>query len=259
METVLITGASTGIGYEFAKIFAKHNYNLILVARNLERLQKVKNELQTNSINIHIIAKDLSISSSVDEINQELMDKNLNVNILINNAGFGFAGPFYELDLKSQLDMIQVNVNSLVKLTGLILPSMIKNGYGKIMNVASTAAFQPGPYMAIYYATKAFVLSFSEALYAELSHKGISVTALCPGPTRTEFQTRAGIEHINLFRTKFLPYMSAEKVAQIGYKGLMKGKRVVIPGLFNKLGTIAVRFVPKTFVLYVIKNLNTGD
>jgi len=164
METVLITGASTGIGYEFAKIFAKHNYNLILVARNLERLQKVKNELQTNSINIHIIAKDLSISSSVDEINQELMDKNLNVNILINNAGFGFAGPFYELDLKSQLDMIQVNVNSLVKLTGLILPSMIKNGYGKIMNVASTAAFQPGPYMAIYYATKAFVLSFSEAL-----------------------------------------------------------------------------------------------
>lgn len=228
MKTVLITGASFGIGYELAKIFAKEKYNLILVARNLEKLNQIKDELQNPDIQIFTIQKDLSYPNSPKELFDEINKKGLEIDILINNAGFGLLGSFVELDLQTQLDMIQLNITSLVHLTYLVLPQMIAKNSGKIMNVSSTAAFQPGPNMAVYYATKAFVLSFSEALYAELKSKGITVTALCPGPTRTEFQKRARMENINLERSKLIPYMSAEKVAQIGYDGLMKGKRVVI-------------------------------
>jgi len=178
---------------------------------------------------------------------------------LINNAGFGLLGSFTELSLKEQLDMIQVNITSLVHLTGLILPTMINRGNGKIMNVASTAAFQPGPNMAVYYATKSFVLSFSKALYRELKDKNITVTALCPGPTKTEFQKRARMENINLERSKLMPYMSAEKVAIAGYKGLMKGKKVVIPGLLNKIGTKLVKIFPESLVLDLIYKFNSRD
>ncbi len=259
MKFVLITGASTGIGYELAKIFAKEKYNLILVARNIEKLIEIREELQNLGVNIVIIKKDLSRPESPQELFNEIAEKNIEVDILINNAGFGLLGPFNELDINAQLEMIQLNITSLVQITYLFLPKMIEKRSGKIMNVASTAAFQPGPYMAIYYATKSFVLSFSEAIYAELKSKGITVTALCPGPTKTEFQKRAGMENINLERAKLLPYMSAEKVAQIGYKGLMKGKRVVIPGFLNKLGTKLVRLVPQTFVLNVIKKFNSRN
>ncbi len=155
--------------------------------------------------------------------------------------------------------MIQVNITSLVHLTGLLLPSMINRGSGKIMNVASTAAFQPGPNMAVYYATKSFVLSFSKALYKELKNKNIIVTVLCPGPTKTEFQKRARMENINLERSKLLPYMSAEEVAIAGYKGLMSGKRVVIPGFMNKLGTKIVKFSPESLLLKVIHKFNSRD
>lgn len=257
MKYILITGASVGIGYELAKIFAKERYNLILVARNLEKLNEVKEELQNSEINIVSIKKDLSKPESVQELFNEINENNYEVEILINNAGFGLLGSFYELDLKTQLEMIQVNITSLVYLTHLILPKMIERKSGKIMNVASTAAFQPGPHMAIYYATKAFVLSFSEALHEELNSKGITVTALCPGPTKTEFQKRAKMENINLERAKLLPYMSAYEVARIGYEGLMKGKRVVIPGLLNKFGTKIVRLVPQALVLNVIKKFNS--
>lgn len=259
MKTVLITGASFGIGYELAKIFAKEKYNLILVARNLEKLNQIKDELQNPDIQIFTIQKDLSYPNSPKELFDEINKKGLEIDILINNAGFGLLGSFVELDLQTQLDMIQLNITSLVHLTYLVLPQMIAKNSGKIMNVASTAAFQPGPNMAVYYATKAFVLSFSEALYAELKSKGITVTALCPGPTRTEFQKRARMENINLERSKLIPYMSAEKVAQIGYDGLMKGKRVVIPGLLNKTGTKLVKIFPKSFVLAVLKKFNTKD
>lgn len=259
METVLITGASFGIGYELAKIFAREKYNLILVARDLERLNQIKNELQNSDIKIFVFQKDLSKPEAPFELFDEINRNNLQVDILINNAGFGLLGEFFDLDIKTQLEMIQLNITSLVHLTHLFLSQMISRKSGKIMNVASTAAFQPGPNMAVYYATKSFVLSFTEALNFELKSKGIIVTALCPGPTKTEFQKRARMENINLERSKLIPYMSAEKVAQIGYKGLMKGKRVVIPGILNKLVTMIVKISPKTMVLAVVKKFNTKD
>lgn len=260
MKTALITGASFGIGYELSKIFAKNNYNLVLVARNKEKLDELKNELiKTNNISVKILVKDLSHPEAPVEIFNELQKENLSVDVIVNNAGFGLLGPFSELNLNDQLKMIQLNVNSLVHLTGLFLPSMIDRSSGKILNVASTAAFQPGPNMAVYYATKSFVLSFSKALNKELKNKGIIVTALCPGPTKTEFQKRARMENINLERTKLIPYMSAEKVAIMGFKGLMEGKRVVIPGLMNKIGTKLVKLFPESFVLSVIHKFNTRD
>lgn len=260
MKTVLITGATFGIGYEFAKIFANKKYNLVLVARNRERLNEIESTLKKdNNIFIKTIVRDLSNPNSAQEIFQELEYDKIVIDILINNAGFGLLGSFSELDLQEQLNMIQVNVSSLVHLTKLILPSMLSRGEGKILNVASTAAFQPGPNMAIYYATKSFVLSFSEALHRELKNKEITVTALCPGPTKTKFQKRAGMENINLERSKLLPYMDAERVARIGYKGLMKGKRVVIPGLINNVGVFLVKFLPKSLVLNVLYKFNSRD
>jgi len=260
MKTALITGASFGIGYELAKIFANEKYDLVLVARNRERLNEIESELKRhNNIRIKTMVKDLANSSSPQEIFDELKYDKIEVDVLINNAGFGLLGSFTELSLKEQLDMIQVNITSLVHLTGLILPTMINRGNGKIMNVASTAAFQPGPNMAVYYATKSFVLSFSKALYRELKDKNITVTALCPGPTKTEFQKRARMENINLERSKLMPYMSAEKVAIAGYKGLMKGKKVVIPGLLNKIGTKLVKIFPESLVLDLIYKFNSRD
>jgi short-subunit dehydrogenase len=258
MKTALITGATFGIGYELAKIFANQKYDLVLIARNRERLNEIESELKrNNNIRIKTVVKDLSNPSAPSEIFDELIYDKIDVDVLINNAGFGLLGPFSELSLQEQLDMIQVNITSLVHLTGLILPSMIKRGNGKIMNVASTAAFQPGPNMAVYYASKAFVLSFSKALYRELKDKGIIVTALCPGPTKTEFQKRARMENINLERSKLIPYMSAERVAKAGYKGLMKGQKVVIPGLMNKLGTKIVQIVPENLILSLLYKLNS--
>ena len=260
MKTALITGASFGIGYELAKIFANEKYDLVLVARNRERLNEIESELKRyNNIRIKTMVKDLANPSSPQEIFDELKYDQIEVDVLINNAGFGLLGSFTELSLKEQLDMIQVNITSLVHLTGLILPTMINLGKGKIMNVASTAAFQPGPNMAVYYATKSFVLSFSKALYRELKDKNITVTALCPGPTKTEFQKRARMENINLERSKLMPYMSAEKVAIAGYKGLMKGKKVVIPGLLNKIGTKLVKIFPESLVLDLIYKFNSRD
>jgi short-subunit dehydrogenase len=260
MKTALITGASFGIGYELAKIFANEKYDLVLVARNRERLNEIESELKRhNNIRIKTMVKDLANPFSPQEIFDELKYDKIEVDVLINNAGFGLLGSFTELSLKEQLDMIQVNITSLVHLTGLILPTMINRGNGKIMNVASTAAFQPGPNMAVYYATKSYVLSFSKALYRELKDKNITVTALCPGPTKTEFQKRARMENINLERSKLMPYMSAEKVAIAGYKGLMKGKKVVIPGLLNKIGTKLVKIFPESLVLDLIYKFNSRD
>lgn len=260
MKTALITGASFGIGYELAKIFANQKYDLVLVARNRERLNEIESEFKrNNNIRIKTLVKDLSNSSAPSEIFDELNYDKIDIDVLINNAGFGLLGPFSELSLQEQLDMIQVNITSLVHLTGLILPSMIKRRNGKIMNVASTAAYQPGPNMAVYYASKAFVLSFSKALHKELKRKGITVTALCPGPTKTEFQKRARMENINLERSKLIPYMSAEKVAQAGFKGLMKGRKVVIPGLMNKIGTKLAQIIPENLILSLLYKLNSKN
>lgn len=253
----LITGATFGIGYELAKLFAADGHNLILVARNKNRLSEISKELiDKHNIYVRIIEKDLSLPNSAKEVFEEINQENLEVECLVNNAGFGNHGKFWETDLKTELDMIQLNITSLVQLTKLFLPKMIANRNGKILNVASTAAFQPGPFMNIYYATKAFVLSFSEALASELKGTGVSATTLCPGPTKTEFQSRAEINNTRLVKTRIMSFMSSEKVAKIGYNGLMNGKRLVIPGLLNRIGVTGVKFAPRILTTSVIRLLN---
>ncbi|WP_134700570.1 SDR family oxidoreductase [Ammoniphilus sp. YIM 78166] len=246
---VLITGASNGIGYELAKHFARNGYALVLVARNRKKLEELAQELESMyGTKSHILVKDLSIPGTPLEIAEELQQKALPIEILVNNAGFGLYGLFSETEAKETLDMIQVNISSLTHLTRLLLPEMMSRKSGKILNVASTASFQPGPLMAVYYATKAYVLSFSEALANELEPYGITVTALCPGPTATGFEQRAGFRASKLFKG-----MSAEQVAVIGYEGLQQGKTVVIPGLKNWLLASSVRFIPRRVITKIIR------
>lgn len=253
----LITGATFGIGYELAKLFAADGYNLILIARNKNRLTEISKELRDkHNIDVRIIENDLSLANSAKEVFEEINQKNIRIEFLVNNAGFGNHGKFWETELKTETDMIQLNITSLVELTKLFLPKMIASKSGRILNVASTAAFQPGPFMNIYYATKAFVLSFSEALNSELNGTSVTVTTFCPGPTKTEFQSRAKINNTRLVKTRIMGFMSAEKVARIGYKGLMKGKRLVIPGLLNRIGVATVKLAPRRLTTSVIRLLN---
>lgn len=198
--TALITGASSGIGYELARLFARKGHGLVLVARNQETLRELAEKLEReHGIRAIVVSKDLSLPSTPEEIFRELAEKSISVDILVNNAGFGTRGMFSNADTDSQLKMIQVNTTALTHLTRLFLERMSRPRKGRILNVASTAAFQPGPLMAVYYATKAYVLSFSEALASELHGSGVTVTALCPGPTRTEFERRAGMEGRGFF------------------------------------------------------------
>jgi short-subunit dehydrogenase len=256
MSTALITGASTGIGYALSKCFAADRHNLILIARQEQRLRQVAGELSGQfGISVRVIAADLAKPGSPQQIADEVRKDALPVEYLVNNAGFGLGGKFAETDLSVELAMMQVNMSALVHLTKLFLPDMLARKSGKIMNVASTAAFQPGPLMAVYYATKAFVLSFSEAIANELSGTGVTVTALCPGPTQSEFQQRAHIEHTRLIKGKFMGLMTSEAVARSGYQGLMHGKRVVIPGLINKIGVQSVRVSPRRVTTQVARML----
>ena len=235
-QTALITGASGGIGLELARLFAADGIHLVLVARTQDALEKLASELQSaHSIRTRVIAADLSHPSAPDELYKTLQDESIPVDYLINNAGFGIRENFERNDLKDILEMLQLNITALTHLTRLFLPGMLTKKFGKIMNVASTAAFQPGPWMAVYYATKAYVLSLSEALHHELKDTGVIVTALCPGPTRTGFQARAGAKDIQLMKSKMMAVMDAASVAKIGYDGMRKNKRVVIPGLMNRL------------------------
>jgi short-subunit dehydrogenase len=247
-QTVLITGASSGIGLELAKRFAQDGCELILVARESTRLRQA-----AESLRARVIASDLADPQSPHAIYRELATTP--IDYLVNNAGFGLGGPFATNDRQIQLDMIQVNVASLVDLTRLFLPSMLARKSGRIMNVASTAAFQPGPLMAVYYATKAFVLSFTEAIAEEITGSGVTVTALCPGPTASDFQRRAAIEHINLMKKSPLGMMSSAEVAEIGYRGMQKGKVIVIPGFMNRLGVQSLRLGPRAIVRKAAKKL----
>ena len=251
-KTALITGASTGIGYEFTKLFARDGYNLVLVARSEQQLHKLADELQEkHGIAVKVIAKDLSNANAPDEIFVELQQEGMTVDVLVNNAGFATYGKFTEIDLNAELQEMQVNMVALTHLTKLFLPDMLKKGWGKILNVSSTAAFQAGPLMAVYYATKAYVLSFSEALAEELRGTGVTVTVLCPGPTESGFQRRANMEDSRLFRGNKVA--DAATVARIGYRGLMTNKTVVIPGLRNKLLAESVRFIPRKVAARVAK------
>ena len=250
-NAVLITGASSGFGKEFARIFAKENYDLILVARSQDKLEALARELkETHDIFVKIIVMDLSDPKSAQKIYENVKDAQLQVEILINNAGFASYGEFSALDLTEEVAQIQVNITTLTQLTKLFLPHMLEGKSGKILNVASTSAFLPGPLMAVYFATKAYVLSFTEALSEELKGTGVSATALCPGPSSTGFVKRAKLQKSRLFAGSV---MDASRVAKIGYTGLMRGKTIIIPGFQNKLQTEAPRFLPRWIVRKVVK------
>lgn len=249
MPKALITGASGGIGLELARIFAREHYDLFLVARSEERLKQIAAELaSTHGIKAEVMARDLAEQNAAAEI----YEKAGPVEVLVNNAGYGLYGKFAEMPLAGDLNMMHLNMDAVVTLTKAFLPAMIAVRKGRILNVASTAAFQPGPLMALYYASKAFVLHFSEALANELQETGVTVTALCPGPTETGFQSRASLEGARLFR---MGTMDAKSVAEAGYRGLVSGKTIVIPGLRNKLLTQSVRFSPRRTVIATVRRM----
>jgi uncharacterized protein len=252
--TALITGASGGIGYELAKLVAKDHHNLVLVARSRPKLTQFADELQRRfGISVKTIPLDLASPDAPPLLFDQLQREGVAVDILINNAGYGKLGEFAEVPVDESLGQIQLNVTALTHLTKLFLGPMLERGSGKIMNVASTAGFQPGPRMAVYYATKAYVISFSEALANELAGKGVTVTCLCPGPTVTDFASRAGNDKSRLF--KQLRPMDAKTVALKGYRGLMAGKTLVIPGLRNWLVTESLRISPRKVVTAVSRRL----
>ncbi|HEX6964176.1 MAG TPA: SDR family oxidoreductase [Gemmatimonadaceae bacterium] len=254
-QTALITGASGGIGYELAVLFARDGFDLVLVARSVPKLETLARELSTAyGTRALVLAADLSRREAPEEIVRRLAELGITIDILVNNAGVGLAGPFADTDPAAELAMLQLNVGALVSLTKLLLPGMIEGGRGRILNVASTAAFVPGPYMAGYYASKAYILSFSEALAHELDGTGVTVTTLAPGPTRTGFQAAAHMQTSRLFRVANV--MRAADVARVGYRGLMAGKRLVVPGLFNKLLAAGARFVPRSVTAAMAGRLN---
>ncbi|MBI4360258.1 SDR family oxidoreductase [Candidatus Micrarchaeota archaeon] len=253
-QTALITGASSGIGLELAKVFAGHGYALVLVARSKDALERAAAFLRSEfDVAVFVVALDLSDSSAPKRLFDVLKKKRIAVDVLVNNAGFGLHGEFVDTDLKTELSMIQVNVSALTALCKWFVGPMAQKGRGRILNVASTAAFQPGPFMAVYYASKAYVLSFSEALSEELRGTGVTVTALCPGPTRTQFQRQARLGTNRLFSGPLV--MDASDVARIGFKALMRGKPVVVTGFLNKLFSEAVRFTPRRVVRRLVRKV----
>jgi len=259
-KKVLITGASSGIGFAIAELFAQNDYDLILVARDIKKLSIAKKELQKYNSDIRLISKDLSVNGSAKEIFGIIKRNNIKIDILVNDAGFGRYGFFNEISLDENINMINLNVLSLTELTYLFLNEMIKNKSGKILNVASTAAFQPGPLMSTYYATKAYVLSLSEAVQRELQEKrkkgiNVSLSTLCPGPTHTGFEKNAGLKNAKLFKNA----MSSEDVARLAYNGLMKNKPVIIPGFKNKFLYFMSKVAPRKERNNIVINMNKGN
>ncbi len=249
--TALITGASFGIGSEFARIFAREGYNLVLVARTAEKLRQLAAEVEksygTRSL---ILAADLTDPGAPAYVLDQTNRADIKIDVLVNNAGFGQYGLFVENDLEECLRQIQLNVTTITHLTRLYLPAMVERKNGRILNVASTAAFQPGPLMAVYFATKAYVLHFSEALANELNDTGVTVTCLCPGATATEFHKRANATGMRLLR---FGSMDAKTVAEDGYRALVTGKPVVISGVKNWLLAQSVRLSPRKLVTTIAR------
>jgi uncharacterized protein len=257
-DTALVTGASGGIGEEIARLVAAGGGDLVLVARTTARLDALAAELtRAHGVAVTVLTADLSAPDAAAGIARILADRQIAIDILVNNAGFGAAAEFAREDPGEIVQMIQLNVVTLTLLTRLLLPPMLQRRKGRILNVASTAAFQPGPLMAVYYATKAYVLSVSEALSEETAGTGVSVTCLCPGPTRTGFEKRARAGNSRLFTRPGV--MSAAAVARAGYDAMMAGRRLVIPGLTNKIGVQVVRFTPRRLVPALVKSLNAAD
>jgi short-subunit dehydrogenase len=254
MPTALVTGASSGIGLELATLLARDRNDLVLVARSRDRLDAVARGLTEEfGVRATVLAADLARPEAPGEIVRELAARAITVDILVNNAGFGRHGLFAAAPVALDLEMIQVNVAALTHLTRLLLSGMLERRRGRILNVASTASFQPGPLMAVYYATKAYVLSFSEALASETAGTGVTVTALCPGPTPTEFQKRAGIRKEARFTGPLV--MDVAAVARAGYRGMLRGDHVVIPGIGNKAVVQALRLSPRRLVTALSRRL----
>lgn len=253
----LVTGASSGIGRELARLLARDGYSLVLVARGSAGLSEVAAELRSgHGATVTAIPANLSIPAEIDRLLEKLRMTGTQVDVLVNNAGSGGAGRFAETDLAGELAMIALNVAAVTHLTKALLPAMLARRHGRILNVASTASFQPGPYMAVYYATKAYLLSFSDALAEELKGSGVTVTTLCPGPTRTAFAARAGMRPSRLARSGAV--MDAAPVAVAGYQALMRGQRLVVPGFLNKLTAHGGRFLPRSLVIRASAALNRG-
>ncbi|NVO11048.1 MAG: SDR family oxidoreductase [Bacteroidales bacterium] len=251
-NTALITGASSGIGLELARIHAEKGGNLVLVARSTDKLEELKYELEKkHGISVYIIGKDLSKPNAAIEVYAEIKQQDITIDFLINNAGFGDSGLFFDSAWEKQEQMINLNILTLTHFTRLFLKDMVERKNGKILNIASTAAFQPGPTMAVYCATKSYVLSFSEAINNEVKEFGVTVTALCPGATTSGFQAAASLQGSNLFEGKKLP--TSMDVAKYGYKAMIKGKKVVIHGLMNRIMANSIRFIPRLLVIKVTR------
>ena len=254
-ETVLVTGASSGIGLHLARRFAADGSDLALVARSEDKLQDLAGTLrEQHGISVHVLAKDLTRPEAPQELFDVLAAENVAVDVLVNNAGFGARGTVAELDVERQIGMIQLNVTALTHLTRLFLPAMLERRRGGILNVGSTAGFQPGPNMSVYYATKAYVLSFTEGLAEEVAGTGVAVTCLAPGATDTGFAEEADMEGTRLFQ---LGTMTSEAVAEAGFQGFRAGKTLVIPGLKNKASAFSVRFAPRAAVRKIVKSLQS--
>jgi uncharacterized protein len=247
-KTALITGASSGIGRQLARLFAEDGYDLVIVARSGLGLEEAATELRgIGGREIRAMRRDLSKPGSAAELHEELSALGIRPCVLVNNAGIGSCGLFHEADPAKDLEMIEVNISSLTTLTKLFARDMIEGGGGRILNVASTGAYQPGPYVAVYYATKAYVLSFSQAIRNELADYGVLVSVLCPGATMTEFSHRAG-------KNDAKGAMSARYVAERAYAAFMRGDEVIIPGLLNKIGVACAKLLPRSLSASFIRS-----
>ena len=255
MKTVLITGASSGIGYELAKVYAGNNYNIVIVARRKERLEKLKKEIGSSisdKISVTLIEKDLGAENASRELFHYIKLEKIKIDTVINNAGFGIYGKFSDLtpeEIEKNNDLINLNIKALTELTKLYLDEFLKEKKGEILNVSSIAAFLPGPMMASYYASKAYVLSFTEAIREEVRGTDIKIGTLCPGPTATEFEKSSNADKGGLFSS--LKVMTAEKVAEIAYKDFSKGKNIIVPGFLNKMAVFMVRFLPRKLMTVI--------
>jgi len=262
MPTALITGASDGIGLELARIHAAAGDHLILVARRLDRLEALRDELlgkHHRKIDIHCYGLDLSLPESIETLYQSTCTAGLQVDYLINNAGFGAHGPFESIRWEKEASMIDLNVRAVVHLTKLYMKDMIQRGSGRIMNVASTASFQPGPGMAVYFATKAFVLHFSEALHFELRRHGITVTSLCPGPTQSGFEQamkEPGQADPAMLKNAQIP--GSAEVAQFGYDAMMRGRAVAVHGFMNRFLAATTGLFPRSLVVRIAASITGG-
>lgn len=257
MKTALITGATGGIGRELALLLAATGHDLVLAARNEAQLIRIKEEAESQGVAVHIFPLDLSKAENAEALYRRLQEVRIQVDILVNNAGFGIDGPYLNIPWEKEEEMFRLNMLTVAYLTHVFAASMKARGFGRILNIASIAAFQPGPYMAGYCATKAFVLSLSEAVNYELKGTGVTVSALCPGVTDTGFHRVAGTEKVGMSR--YLPHASAREVAQYGYKLIQERQAVGIYGFFNRMLVFANRLVPRGLSVYLSARLLKGE